>query len=683
MENVPFGIFKSIRVFGKPLAERPAVAPYHPVLSIERLEPAPPPGMEVEVRPEMVLYRGRKLSIGFSIYRPILLHLGWDAIAKGKADINRLLVNRNFARAAEGIVPLCGLSGPVLRTLDYDIGSHLWTGRLEIEDNQVRYLGLKAVDDLKLDAVFTIEPERILLEIKQHCDRPLATVEYEAWRLAFDVRVSPTGVAGVPSLNPGRNGHVPSPVYLAGEAVGCLEIRQENPADGEPDDAYFQVESYRESEALTCGLVPFPRSVDGFGFGVPEGEYTARFEFAVTNLQPRGAEGSKGAVSEGVRRHWATIFSCYRPEYRGFSNNCVSVNCHLGQWSQLEVIAQTQQPGSGPDLYEMLRFTVEKALLDGGGYGYWREYYMDSDPSLLCAAGSAHRIDPKPGWLERIQPGLVEIFRRTASQTNEGGLLINEKLSGNSGEFTRSTNGIDTVCFGYLDAYSNAWAYRAFRNVASLFAELGESNLADEAIAIADRMQASYAPTFLNPETGWVAGWRSRDGQLHDYAYLCINGMAIAFGLLDPKAARNALEGLESLRRACCPVSPQLGLPVNLIPHAYEDHYLPSHIPGSQPTYEIFTDGAVTSNLLEYYLRALSEYGFKREARHLADEFDKGYAAGIFSGGIGSGNEMRSWDGIPTGYEGTLTYNHGLIYAVAVEKGYIEPLEPEWWPAMP
>jgi hypothetical protein len=91
----------------------------------------------------------------------------------------------------------------------------------------------------------------------------------------------------------------------------------------------------------------------------------------------------------------------------------------------------------------------------------------------------------------------------------------------------------------------------------------------------------------------------------------------------------------------------------------------------------------LSSNLIEYYLRALSLYGFKEEARHLADEFDKGYTAGIFSGGIGSGNEMRSWDGIPTGYEGTLTYNHGLIYAVAVEKGYIDPLEPEWWPEMP
>jgi hypothetical protein len=44
---------------------------------------------------------------------------------------------------------------------------------------------------------------------------------------------------------------------------------------------------------------------------------------------------------------------------------------------------------------------------------------------------------------------------------------------------------------------------------------------------------------------------------------------------------------------------------------------------------------------------------------------------------------MRSWEGLPTGYEGTLTYNHGLIYSVAVEKGYITPQSPEWWPNMP
>ena len=33
----------------------------------------------------------------------------------------------------------------------------------------------------------------------------------------------------------------------------------------------------------------------------------------------------------------------------------------------------------------------------------------------------------------------------------------------------------------------------------------------------ADRIRKAYVPTLLNPKTGILAGWRSRDGELHDY----------------------------------------------------------------------------------------------------------------------------------------------------------------------
>lgn len=679
--SVPFGIFHEVVVYGEPLRKRPAIAPYHPILEHGAIVPAAPAGMTVKTDGRMVLFRGPKLSVGFSLNRPMLLHLGWDELGQGRADLNRLLVTRTFMGPAGRIVLLGGLTGPVLRTLDFDAGSHLWTGRIEVNGNEVSYLGLHATNDLQLDVKFKVEADRIKIDVQETCRKTFHAVEYETWRLAWDARSSPTGVSAVPSLRTGRNGHVPLPAFLAGEGSGCLSVRRVDRGSDPRDSTHLQVESYRESEALTCGIVLVERAADGFGVLVPEGTRQAAFELAVTNLQPRRKTSQNlEPFSAGIRRSWATMFSCYRPEYRGFSNNCISVNCHLGQWSQLEVLTHTEQPADGPDLAGMHRFTIEKALLDGGGYGYWREYYMDSDPALLCAAGTSHRISPSKEWLRRVRPGLVEIFERMAAMSGENGLLVNKSLSGNTGEFTRSTNGIDTVCFGYLDAYSNAWAYRALRNVAPLFADLGDRGLAERASGIADKMRQSYGPTFINPETGWVAGWRSRDGKLHDYGYICINGIAIAFGLLDDQVARKALIGLENLRRTVCPVSPQLGLPVNLIPHAFEDHYFPEHIRGSQPTYELFTDGAVSSNLLEYYLRALSEYGFKKEARLLADEFDKGYADGIFSGGVGSGNEMRSWEGLPSGYEGTLSYNHGLIYAVAVEKGFITPQVPEWWP---
>jgi hypothetical protein len=59
---------------------------------------------------------------------------------------------------------------------------------------------------------------------------------------------------------------------------------------------------------------------------------------------------------------------------------------------------------------------------------------------------------------------------------------------------------------------------------------------------------------------------------------------------------------------------------------------------------------------------------------------EKGYAAGLWTGGNGSGVEFRSWDGLATGYEGSFVANFSALYAIAVEKGLIAPPQPEWWP---
>ena len=66
-------------------------------------------------------------------------------------------------------------------------------------------------------------------------------------------------------------------------------------------------------------------------------------------------------------------------------------------------------------------------------------------------------------------------------------------------------------------------------------------------------------------------------------------------------------------------------------------------------------------------------------AARLADELETGYAMGYHHGGIGEGTEFRTWSGLQTGYEGTLIGNFTPMYALAVERGWINPPEPEWW----
>ncbi|MCC6698539.1 MAG: hypothetical protein IT365_23150 [Candidatus Hydrogenedentes bacterium] len=671
--NVPFGILNELRAYG--VAGKTEVTTRVPrrVLSPRNIQPRAPKGMKVRMLPGKVLFEGKYLSIGFSLRRPMLMHLGWDALGQGQAGNNRLYVSRR----STNYNVTGGVSGPVLRTLDADYPASLWTGEVSVDGNRVAYTNLQAVEGLQIDAIFTVENDRFTVDLTQRCAKSMAVIEAEAWRLAWDLTLGITGMASLPTLRAGRNGDVALPGLWATDGVGCLSCAQ---IEGASSDVRMQVESYRESNCVTGGVVfgehPGPDACQI----VSAGARRAVFEYAVSNLNPlRHGRTVKGGT--GLRRHWATVFSCFRPEFRGFSNHSASVNCHLSQGPPLEIVAHTERPEVGPNPLDLARFTIERALLDGGGYGYHRNLYLDSDPVLLSAAGRIHQADPNTEWLQRIEPGLVETVERMLAEAGNEGLLVCKDLSGNLGSFRWSSNSMDVVGFGHIDAYVNAWAYRAFRNAAAMLDALpAHRDLAAQCRDTATRLRIAYAPALVNPETGWVAGWRSRDGQLHDYGFTWVNGVALAFGLLDADAARTALVNMERTRHETGLPDARLGLPCNLLPIRADDQMWTKILNSLQPTFETYTDGSLSGWPATYYLRALSIYGLKEQARALATELADGYASGVFNGGNGTGHEFRSWEGLGTGYEGTLIGCFGPLYGIAIEEGILEPSNPEWWP---
>ena len=671
--GVPFGILNELYAYGVPVAEPAAIDPPARILKRQQIRPEAPKGMRLQMLPDMVRFEGKYLSIGFSLTRPMLMHLGWDALGQGQANNNRLLVARK--RTTYNITG--GVSGPILRTFDRDYPPSLWTGEVSVEGNRVRYTNLHVIDGLQIDAEFNVFPDRFTVALTQTCARDIPVIEAEAWRLSWDLTKGITGMAGIPSLLPGRNGDVALPAMWATDGVGCLSCRA---LEEGADTCRVQVESYRSSSCVTGGFIlgehPGPDACQI----VPAGTRRARFEMAVTNLMPN-TKKEMGKASDGLSRHWATVFSCFRPEHRGFSNHSASVNCHLSQGPPLEIVAHTKRPDQGPDPLDLARLTIGRALLDGGGYGYWRNLYLDSDPVLLSAAGRIHQADPNLEWLRQIEPGLVETVERMLGEVGEGGLLVCKDLSGNSGSYRWSSNSMDVVGFGHIDGYVNAWAYRGFRNAAALLGELsGRNALATRCREAAARLRESYPAALVNPATGWVAGWRSRDGQLHDFGITWVNGAALAFGLLDSDASRNALLALERTREELGPPNAQLGLPCNLLPIPETDQKLPQILNQLQPTFETYTDGSVSGWPATYYLRALSIHGLTSQAQKLAKELAEGYAAGVFNGGNGAGHEFRSWEGLPTGYEGTLIGCFGPLYGIAIEEGFLTPSQPEWWP---
>ena len=539
--SVPFGALDHLTVFGEAPAGALPLPGYLPPLQMGTLHPSAPAGMTVEMLPWSVRFSSECFSIGFSLLRPEILHLGWDGVGGKRAGENR--VQASYAAFQSGAGLFSGLSGPLLRTLHGDFGANLWTGQVEAIGDQVHYRDLHCGQGMYIDACFTINAEGFRLELTQRAQSSIPAIEVEGWRLAWNCAAAMTAAAALPTLRPGRNGEVELPMCWAGDGNGALRCEKLS------GDAYLQIESYRGMRAVTGGMVLGPRAATEACPAVPAGVFSSSWECSVANFAPLTSSDDSPELPPSIRRHWGSIYSCFRPELGGFSNNAVSTNCHVNQGHPAELAVFTRQPDCGPDPLALYRFTIERALLGGGGYGFWRNLYLDTDPILVSGAGRLHQARTDLDWLRRVEPGLVQAIDRMLGNIGPEGLVVCRDLSGNSGSFRWSSNAMDVVGFGHLDAYVNAWSYRGLRNAAPLLAELGQRDLSARCTTAADRLCEAYPTYLLNPETGWIAGWRSHDGQLHDAAFLWVNGVACAFGLLPQQTAAEALRRLEQLRR--------------------------------------------------------------------------------------------------------------------------------------
>jgi hypothetical protein len=519
-----------------------------------------------------------------------------------------------------------------------------------------------------------VTADALTVSLEQEAEADLPVIEGEAWRLLWNMRAGLTGVAAQPQDKEGRNGFVELPALIAADSGGCLAVRL---LEG---NGSFHTESYRSFEARSTGFV-LADTLDtpDTPLVIQRARKRAVFELRPCALLPTLA-ANEAALSEGVRKCWTAGFSAFRPEFGGFSNNAISTNCHVNQHTAFDFAAFTARPPVGPDPLNLVKFSVGRALLDGGGYGYHRNLYLDSDPILLCGAGRIVQLADDPNWLAHVGPGIRAAARRILDTFDpKEGMVVCRSLSGNSGTYRWSSNAMDVIGFGHIDAYVNAWSFRGLKNAAALCRCLGDDGLVAHCTEAAAALSANYARQLVNPATGWVSGWRSRDGQLHDYGFLWINGVACAFGVIDQAIAHQALTHLEAKRQEVFPESGYSGLPLNLLPIAPEDHMLPKIGYQTKPTYENYTDGALSPLAATYYLRALSRNGLTTEARAIAENLERGYADGLFHGPYGTGKEFMTWTGADSGYEGTFGPNSGPLYAIAVERGAITPPNPEWW----
>ena len=391
---------------------------------------------------------------------------------------------------------------------------------------------------------------------------------------------------------------------------------------------------------------------------------------------------------DAFRRNWLNALQL-NPSLQALANNTASDSCAFCYYEFADIAALSPPLVEGLTALDVMRQTLDRMLAGGFAYGMpivpdHPTASSDTYPAMVIAAANCVRAGRSDAWLAANYEGIRGWTESMLATDSNGDGLTKYCISGNSGIWgegfpkLRPSNWWDTIGFGYEDAYSNALAYRALGDMATMAKKLGKKTDQARYQAAANKLRDVFYKRFYNPETGILGGWRSADGQLHDYYFLWVNGIAIHYGLV-PKPEANAI--MDKLLAKMQEVSYDkfnMGLPGNLITVTLKDYVHKSpdgHIGGgvradNADGFQNYENGGATGSYAFFTLAALYDLGRKEDADKILFAMLGEYGRCGFEGrdAKGRSNDWRRWDGTAMGYEGYLTDNYYTMLAVPLRQ---------------
>ncbi len=334
-------------------------------------------------------------------------------------------------------------------------------------------------------------------------------------------------------------------------------------------------------------------------------------------------------------------------------------------------------------LMEIIKHSVtywleNKIPPEGSAIGYWEHTkFLDSNPSLLICAWDIFAYTRDMEWLKKHIRILEVLANYLASRDLDGDGIVEAEMEGTKGRLAntgrdRSSNWMDAVNFGYKDAFVNAFIYRAWRCLADLEEQMGNTSLARLYESLAARLKEQYFQTFYDHSTGMIAGWVDADGRMAPYRFPNVTGLAVACGVISGKRAYEVMANtIHAIRETGFSNFKYGGVPLTLDPiepfdylfrgFGYPDPKLPDK------NWQVYQNGGISPTQSAYYLQGLIGAGFKNEAEEILSAMLKTQKTGGFQNGIineyPKGAEWKTWEGKPGGYEGFLNDNYYYLIA--------------------
>lgn len=620
-----------------------------------------PRGVTAWQRDGEVRYRTREFEVGFHLARPGCSFLGLATEAPELRDTNLLAIR-----------PAISLQGPRLHE----------TGRAPVLAPAVRFAaaGTAAVRGAEVSYDFQaggqrfklrwrVSPLGVRLQAERSAARATTAWHSAVWTFGLKNSVAPSHVLG--ALTPdGEAGAVALPLLLHLPRFGSWEVSARGAA------AFARSDCFRAQDFNTLELkLGETRTPEGL-YRLPAGRFAA--EFTLRPVRPAVAlrPGAPAVVRRALARTAHTALT-YRADTGTLSNNGASMHCPicLDTWA-----AVTRPMGAilpGLPATELLRTSLERWLDGGPGYAAGRlvqdgvahdaaDEYLMTDTAGLRGLADYLRHTAEPAWFRRYRRRILQRIDAVKRRDLDGdGLIESPYRTGVSGTGQWSTCWWDVISFGWKDAFANAILHGALRELGPALRRFGATAPARSAETWADRLRASFHPAFWNEATGWYAGWRCKEDKLHDYAFLGVNGAAVALGLTDVATGRAVMRRLLAEAERVGMPDPALGLPGNL--RHIPDADMADIIQGYPLGY--YQNGGRTHAQTRHVVMALYRVGLKREADRLLARLCEGFAEARVYGGNQSGVDWRYWDDRPCGYEGLLTDQFGLLEAIFARWG--------------
>ncbi len=431
------------------------------------------------------------------------------------------------------------------------------------------------------------------------------------------------------------------------------------------------------------------------------------------NIMPLRLPAPQGLTDQSLwektRRGW---FGAFQPsarwgdQTRPFSapagilgNNVISDPASCSLWFYADQVLWTPQLTPDISVAALVRRSLDwwleqRTRPTGEVVCYW-DYgnFLDANAGPLIAAWDYVEATGDKAWLGQRIERLEFIAEFLAKRDIDNDGLVEAVQSGNRGTLkqpARSCAWFDALNCGHKDGYTNAIIYRAWRCLADLEAQLGRSDKHSRYSTLADRLKAGYAKTLYNSATGWLAWWKSEDGELHDYATPVVNGLAIEYGLVEPPQGREILARLWAKLDQVGFTRFDLGIPPMLVPVRRSDYLLPDGLGIPQredgtDTLGHYQNGGITAGQVLHFLAAHYVVGQPEKADGVLRAMLERQAQGKFQNGVrdagGQGIDWTDWNGNATGYEGYLADSFRFLQAVLLRDPsfrarYYRPLTP-------